>query len=264
MTSIFFFSSTGARMKSLQYRSHRYSLRLLHYGNHMLEFSSLTEWLMHGDYGLAQCRKAAGLNSVAVTDGDELPEGCWEAVHVPNAFSGTTTEGKSVKGDALGFLHPDGIEWLVFDRDIEELVNFLMVDSKGRVCIGKYTHLVNFTETNDAGDTDKKGRLFDHVGVIEKGNEGKRGVKEANPAHRKLVENLNSSVSVEEDRPFAFIQSRRIKDLNRRLLAVYHKWELFKEAGYDISEAGYDPKLAHALRKPDLAEKEGNGEYKDE
>jgi hypothetical protein len=125
------------------------------------------------DYGYVETLIGADTlaNDHFVTPGDEIPRGCIEAAYLPGVFPDNRSGKHASPGSALGFRTGDVIEWLCFDRPIDNILStWIWKKTTKLILVRKKIH------------PDHKRKLFNLVAYMPKGLEQRR-VRGANKEH---------------------------------------------------------------------------------
>jgi hypothetical protein len=129
--------------------------------------------LNRSDYGYFETLIGADTlaNDHFVPPGDEIPRGCIEAAYLPGVFPDNRSGKHASPGSALGFRTGDFIEWLCFDRPIDDILStWIWKKSTKLILVKKNIH------------PDHKRKLFNLVAYMPKGLEQRR-VRGANKEH---------------------------------------------------------------------------------
>ena len=164
-------------LKQLEYRSYVRTISIFHYAHHFYPISELEKALVDEKLNFV-CRLESqdlfinedGSEKLPVPEGDEVPSGFTEVVHIPNVFRNPNRLKSRPYGSALGFrlLDDDRIEWFCFD--------------------GPADHILQELRTNE-------GPLFELVAYLDRGEQGVnyRGRVGGYPEHGIWYESLRAA-----------------------------------------------------------------------
>lgn len=156
------------KMQQLQYRSFHHDILIYHYTHYLLDLKAFERYCFASRNETGYTARLVSNDLVKdhpVSEGDEVPEGRYEAGYLPRAFHG--------KGSAIGIRVPSHrrsrcmIQWFCFKQSAEEFLE------RFQVVMGVY--------------------LFDKVAIVEKGGSGKKGTVSGVKEHRDWFEALEQA-----------------------------------------------------------------------